>query len=62
MSLYLVLVVKTSMDLSIMGRVETVPLSSAGLYGVCPVFEKLADAQEYADGKAQVIAVSEATP
>jgi len=60
--MYLVLIVKTTMDLSIMGRVETVPFSKAGLYGVCPVFEKLGDAQEFADGKAQVIQVIESTP
>lgn len=61
MTLYLVLTVKTKMDVHVMGKVETIPLSSAGLCGVCPVFNTKEEADAFANGKAQVITVNEVT-
>jgi len=57
--MYLVLVVKTSMDLSVVGMIQKIPFSSAGFYGMCPVFETSEAAEAYADGKMQIVAVSE---
>jgi len=57
--MYLVLVVKTTMDLSVVGMIQHIPFSSAGFYGMCPIFETKEEAEAFADGKAQVVAVSE---
>ena len=56
--MYLVLVVKTEMDIVVMGQKTTVPFSSAGLCGMCPVFNTKEEAEEWAEGKAQIIHVS----
>jgi len=57
--MYLVLVVKTTMELSVASMIQSIPFSSAGFYGMCPVFETKKAAEAFADGKAQIVAVSE---
>lgn len=57
--MYLVMVVKTSMTVrSAYGDVE-VPFTDAGFVGMIPVFATQEEAEEWADGKFEVVPVME---
>lgn len=57
--MYLVLVIKPDIEISVFGMKTKIPFSTAGFYGVCPIFKDKKDALDYADGKYEVIKVTE---
>jgi len=56
--IYAVGCVKKEHDVNVFGREQTLPLIWAdGMIGVIPVFKTKADAEIYADGKADIFTV-----
>ena len=57
-TLYVVGAVKQSNPVSVLGREHDLPLTWAdGMIGVLPVFDNISDANEYADGKYQILQI-----
>jgi TusA-related sulfurtransferase len=59
--MYMVMALKKSMKVSVMGKEVEVPFTSAGFVGMIPVFATKEEAEEWADGKAQVVPIEQGT-
>lgn len=53
--MYMVMALKKTIQVSVMGQAQEVPFTSAGFVGMIPVFATKEEAEEWADGKAQVV-------
>lgn len=53
--MYMAMAVKKSITVNVMGQTQELPFTSAGFIGMIPVFATKEEAEEWADGKCQVI-------
>ena len=54
-TVYMVMVIKKGMTVSVLGNETDLSFAEAGWIGACPVFDTMAKALEYCEGKYEVL-------